>query len=322
MGTFGKVLAVLNVLAAIGFIGLAITDYGRRRAWEFVLQQQDFTVNGLAVDDKEQDVEGQSLKDLAGKRMQQQLGVSVATQADEVNSRHGAFTSAIQGADPETRRKLLLPLARNVVEHYEIATAKTADLANDAPLFTKITGPEGPVESAFNAATKASAYDVRRYAIAHFLFNTSVEPGDYQRTLAVVGLASYARALDAQTVHLQSMVPQIGRDIENDRSAFVSNHRALIEQIVQLERRLRGLQEALAKHEEELNQHRALLAARKQDALDLNARIKETTTAAEKALALQSTLEKELFAADAEAARTKEANERLDKEIKTKELGR
>ena len=82
------------------------------------------------------------------------------------------------------------------------------------------------------------------------------------------------------------------------------------------------MQETLAREEEQLGKDRNLLAARQQDVTDLTKRIEETKTAAEKALGVQSDLEKQLFAADAKAAELKDKNEHLDQEIRTKELGR
>src|SRR5438132_10761359 len=115
MGTFAKVLAVVNVVAALGFVCLAATDYARRRSWEFTLLAQDFQYNGLAVDDKQKDAEGQSLKELAGKTMQQALGATVSTQIEEVDARHTAVLSAINGAADKKAEvvKFVLPLARN-----------------------------------------------------------------------------------------------------------------------------------------------------------------------------------------------------------------
>jgi hypothetical protein len=326
MSTFGKALIGVNVVLAFAFVFLAATDYSRRRGWENLILQQDLTINGLAIDEKEKDAEGQLIYQLAGKNMQQQLGVTTSTQVEELRKRHDQIKSAIDGAANGAAKKAevvkyVLPLARNTVEYYLIATGNDAEFAAESPLMTKVMGQDGPFESAFSAGNGSSAYDVRRDAIAFFLFNTSVAPEEYQRTLGVVGLAAYARALEGQTVRLANMVPEVAHDISGDRTAFLSNHRALVEQIVDLDRKLRGLQELLAKHEEQLSHYQTLRAARAQDVQDLTKRIAETKAAAEKALAVQTDLEKQLFATDKQVADVKQKNEGLDREIKTKELG-
>jgi hypothetical protein len=329
MSTFGKALIGVNVVLAFAFVFLAATDYSRRRGWENLILQQDLTINGLAIDEDEKDAEGQLIYQLAGKNMQQQLGVTTSTQVEELRKRHDQIKSAIDGAADGAAKKAevvkyVLPLARNTVEYYLIATGNDAEFAAQSPLMTKVMGQDGPFESAFGAGNKpakSNAYDVRREVIAFFLFNTSVEPADYQRTLGVVGLAAYARALEGQTVRLANMVPEVAHDIGGDRTAFLANHRALVEQIVDLDRKLRGLQELLAKHEEQLSHYQTLRAARAQDVQDLTKRIAETKAAAEKALAVQTDLEKQLFATDKQVADVKQKNEGLDREIKTKELG-
>ena len=100
MSTFGKALIGVNVVLAIAFVFLAATDYSRRRGWENLILQQDLTINGLAIDEKEKDAEGQFIYQLAGKNMQQQLGVSVNAQTAELQQRHNDTKAAIDGAAP------------------------------------------------------------------------------------------------------------------------------------------------------------------------------------------------------------------------------
>ncbi|HEV3119214.1 MAG TPA: hypothetical protein VGY58_19320 [Gemmataceae bacterium] len=328
MNMFGKVLAVVNVVLAIAFLCLIATDYSRRRAWEFTLLGQDFQVNGLAVDDDEKDAEGALIKDLATKPMQQQLGVQVSTQVQALDDRYKKCKSAIEGAGNGAAKKAeivkyVLPLARTALEHYEIASAPNDAFDPEKELYKKLMGAEGVFDTAYNAGKKREAsLDARRYAIAHFLFGTSAEQQDYEQTLAVVGLAAYARAVEAQEVHLAAMVPQLQREMDNDRTNFIASHRGLIEKIIALNSAVQDLQQQLAKAEDLLSQSRSVLAARRQDADDLTKRIAAATASAKNALSVQNDLEKELFAADAEAAKLKDGNEKLDGEIKRKELGR
>jgi hypothetical protein len=327
MTTFGKVLAVVNVVLAIAFVCLIASDYSRRRAWEFAILGEDFQIGGLPVDDQQKDAEGQLLKDLVTKQMQQQLGAQTTTQVEFLTARYQKCKSAMDSAAaPDAKmvevQKFVLPLARNALEHYEIASAKAAAFAENADFYKKLMADDGPFESAYNAGKQATgSFDARRYAIARFLLGTSAEQRDYEDTLAVVGLASYAQAVEGQAVHLEAMVPALQREMVTDRNAFVDDHRALIERIVALNRQVQDLQLTLAKEEDLLTQSKTVRDARKQDAADLQKRIAAATAVAKHALTVQSDLEKQLFATDGEAARTKEQNEKLDLEIKRKELG-
>src|SRR6516165_9556435 len=98
MGLFGKILAILNALAALAFLALAAMDYGARHAWEFAILNQQFLVRGLPVDDKEKNADGQVLKDLIGKETKSRLGLgNEVTQAEMARSRHDQLKSELDG---------------------------------------------------------------------------------------------------------------------------------------------------------------------------------------------------------------------------------
>src|SRR5262245_44888888 len=61
MSLFGKILAVLNVLAAIAFVVLAAMDYQRRQDWSFAVLRHDIALRGLPVNEDEKDREGNLL---------------------------------------------------------------------------------------------------------------------------------------------------------------------------------------------------------------------------------------------------------------------
>jgi len=330
MPLFGKVLAGVNVVAAIGFIVLGVMDYDRRNAWAFSILQEEFIVKGIALDEEEKDADGRSVAALsAGTNMQKALGAGSRTQVEAVEKRYKAVKGEIEGAQGGAReiktKEAVLPLARTSQEHYEIALAKANDFNDGAPLFTKVMATDGTFEAAAKEAKKSakeSAPDVRRRAIARFLFGTSTSPQDFTQTMGVVGEEAYAQAVDAQATHLRSMIPLVENDIVKDRAQFATQHRALIDQIVELDGQLHNLQEQLAKHEEDLKTYQGQLGDRRRDAEDLNKRIKQAQAATAAALARQSDLEKQLFDADHEAAKTEADNQKLEREIKTKELGR
>src|SRR5215831_9522262 len=96
MSLLGKVLAVLNVLAAAAFIWLVVADYSKRNAYAFSTQQADFMLNGLPLDAGELDVEQQKRAELVGKEMSNQLfsGVpspKVKTQEEEIRQRYDSL---------------------------------------------------------------------------------------------------------------------------------------------------------------------------------------------------------------------------------------
>jgi hypothetical protein len=331
MGIFGKILATLNLLLAAGFIWLVSMDYGRRNAWDFQIRQEDFLIQGLPVDDTQQDAEGQRLVDLMGTQMSQQLftgvqGGQVKSQVAEVKQRHDALVSEISGAAEADKKKrlqeILIPLARSAVERanlrQRILNAKDADLGADGPFL----GNDSLFDNAYKDAQGTStALDHRRGLIAHFLFAVSTTPADYQRTLAVVGLDSYAREVEAQAATLRAMVPQFESLMASDRSAFVAAHQALIREIVTWTERLRRLQDDLTRQETQREQYKTLVAQRERDKDGLEKEIKAAQKSLAGDLKEQGRLEEELVAALKMIAATSAANQRLEQEIKNRELG-
>src|SRR3954471_9702623 len=91
MSTLGKILAVLNVLAAAAFFCLVALDWGMHRAWSRAVFQHDLVIQGLPVDDKQTDVDGQNVAGLITPGMLQQLvpgaDTTIKTQEAEVSRR-------------------------------------------------------------------------------------------------------------------------------------------------------------------------------------------------------------------------------------------
>src|SRR3954451_9441254 len=54
----GKILAILNLLAAVGFLFLGILDYAKRQAWADLALQREVLLQGLPLDENEPDADG------------------------------------------------------------------------------------------------------------------------------------------------------------------------------------------------------------------------------------------------------------------------
>jgi hypothetical protein len=118
MSIFGKLLAILNVLAAGGAIYLMAMNYSRTRAWEYVVFRQDLLINGLPLDKETRDPQGNLLFEDIGPNTQRELFPSepVLTQQEEVERVKRQVQAKLQGvADKKTQVALyartLLPMA-------------------------------------------------------------------------------------------------------------------------------------------------------------------------------------------------------------------
>ena len=123
MSLFGKILAFLNVLAAVAFFSLAAMDWGKRQAWAYDLYRHDLAIIGLPVNEDETDkdgvlrVEGLTQKTL--QEMFQQVGGNpVKTQRQEVEAVRSRLQAKLEETDPKETKlqkqaKFLLPLAQS-----------------------------------------------------------------------------------------------------------------------------------------------------------------------------------------------------------------
>ena len=328
MGTFGKVLVILNVLAGIGFLLLAGLDYGLRQSWAYRVQTQQFILRGLPVDDQEPGPDGRPLLEVLGKQMQETLfagaGNPVRTQVEAVTKRHDQIASAVRSAgnEAEARERLkeaLVPLARSEGGREELRQ----QIDNPKASVDDLLGPEGPLETNFREAAKGPAgggqqrdYDQWRAAIAHVLFNTGEE---YRWTLAVVGGNAYAREADSQADALAHMVEPLNKILSRDRADFVLSHRALIGQILALRDRLRTVTDTLAKQREVLERNQSLVRVRTAERDALLQQIKDAQQATQEALAQQTKLEQDLWNAQRTIATTEANNLQLERRIRERE---
>ena len=89
MSTWGKVLAVFNILMALAaFFYFFPTHWGTRHGWAYSYFRHELVLDGLPLNDQAKDTEGHVLKDKLSettlKQMFQGAGEPVSTQMKEV----------------------------------------------------------------------------------------------------------------------------------------------------------------------------------------------------------------------------------------------
>src|SRR5262249_37745639 len=103
MSLLGKLLAILNVLAAIGFVFLVVMDWQARHQWVHAVFVHERAIEGLPFNDKETDPDGNNLaKDMTEKTRLAILGGGkpVKTQVQEVGEVKNELQSKITSSDP------------------------------------------------------------------------------------------------------------------------------------------------------------------------------------------------------------------------------
>jgi hypothetical protein len=324
MATLGKVLAVFNVLAAIGFLVVAGMDYNKRQSWAYSHFLHQVAVSGLPLD-KDDDT-GR----LPGRTISEQFGTDAKkdlfkdpkgpmTQVDEVNGTVKVFKDAVaNAADINAKRDIiaahLLPEFAKAEDRddvsRELQTAKDADGMN--AIVTKWFDP-------IAARTTQGDRETRRRATADFLYNFEYTVDRHDRVQKVVGLDQYVAAAERQTLRLRDMIGRDRQVIAREQAAFVAQYQAVPPELTVLADKLQSLEAKLTEQKELVQKHTALRNARKTEVMTLSNQLAEEKQKAAKEFAALESVQRELFAVQRDWAEAQARNQQLERDLRNKE---
>jgi hypothetical protein len=339
MGLFGKILAILNVLAAIAFFWIAAADYSQRSQWSYSHFRHQLALHGLPVgnDDNTWRLPGRSIEsDLTTNTLNDMFATIPApfsghphkTQVEELNWLLAQIQGEVAGAaDIEAKRavlaKYLIPIQKTGEDRDQVI-AQLRSAKDEAG----INGLQQRLEQSFKDAVSVSQNNQtrdlhsRRESIADLLFNIIPSNAWHARVQTVVGLEQTAAAADRQAERLDKMAQRLRDAIADERTKFVKDYEILIPELKNLSLDVKRYEQRLAEHKGLVNRYTAMKNARTAEVSELNQKIQAATreVAAETA-ALQS-LEQRLFAAQQQMAAAKAENERLERELRAQEAGK
>jgi chromosome segregation ATPase len=334
MATFGKVLAVINVLAAIGFLVFVGMDYSKRQNWAYAHFRGQLAINGLPVDERDEtgrlpgrNVASQLGKDAIGELFRGSPGAP-RTQVEEVNFRKGQIETEISAApDLNAKRavlaKYLLPLAAEgdvrdsfmdrlrKLNDQEVA-ALTEDLNG---YFARAISPQKP-------SGEERDIEDRRRSIADLLYNLDATPEGRTRTQTVVGMVHYINAADRQYANLRTMSDRLRAAIAAEQKTFIGAYQAVLPELARLDAELKTYDAKLADEQRRVKEHTALRNNRQAEATALQQQLQKTTQDAAAELAALDGYQKRLFELEQEFAKLQAGNQRLEADIRVKETGR
>lgn len=338
MSLFGKVLTILNALAAIAFLVLAGMDYRARNDWAYAVFRHELAIHGLPLDDRDdswrpgrpivKDVSEKTLTDLFSKAGS--FDKNVKTQLAAVSyAKNQALQYIDAGADDKQKRQLVANVWLPLLKHSSLR-----DNARNAINDPKITIEQlrGNIEALFQEVAdelnkpqkdRATA-EVRRMKVADLLYN--FYPGDdpqlRERCLATVGLEAYVGAADRQATNLFGMINNLELAMREQSAAFARQYQDLLPKLVLLNDQLKADRARLDQQKKILEQSNILYQARKAERDDLLEQIRRQSDLATAETVSLGTLQQRLFDLQREIAAARESNEKLEKQIRTKETGR
>jgi hypothetical protein len=338
MSIFGKVLAILNVLAAFGLAYAALLDWTQRQSWAYAVYRMDFPIKGLPVDQDEIDTDGHrridNISDTTIQEVFKQVGglegtttplPEDKTQLREVKRVHDKLKSEIdrQPNDAAKREKLksvLLPLANTVSERQKLDSKKLDELMGEfEKAFAAVTGKAGQGQE---------PEDTRRL-IAHLLFGVSQADSKpeqvnqaRQRVAVVVGLKAFTHEVNLRARALEQMSHQLQADMAADRSQFDRDQRRILGELEFLARDLDERKEELDRRQTLVNRHNALLKAREADIVELKKQIDTAGEATKTALTELAKEQGRLFGVQTQVGEDLQKNLRLEEQMRTIENAR
>lgn len=337
MSLFGKILAVLNVLAAIGFLALATMDYNRRSAWSQGHFHRELQLHGLPVDkdDPAFRIPGEAIVvDMSTGSMKAVFGDPnfPKTQSEAVQAALADLkTKYDAAANPAEKAKIvqmyLVPL-QSRVDAREAVRQRTLTAKDAAAVDALFADLEGEFQRAFSVQRPDGGkrdYIERRRSIADLLVN--IDRGAQWRDYVqkVVGIEEYTQAVARQARHLDDMSARYEAMIADDREHFVRRYQAEMPELIALNAKLAEYQVKVDAQRKLLADHQTQRNARRDDAngsKDYEKRIEAQTKLAAEELAKLIDLQNRLFALQQEFALTMAANAKLEQEIRAKDQGR
>jgi hypothetical protein len=336
MSLLGKVLTILNALAAIAFLVLAGMDYRARNDWAYGVFRHELAIHGLPLDDRDdswrpgrpivKDVSEKTLADLFSKAGSFDKNVKTQLAAVAYAKKQALDFVDAGTNDQEKRDRIALAWLPQLTHaslrddlRKRFASKSIDELRTElSTLFDYVT------QELTKPANQKSTAEVRRMMVADLLynFNPGNEPELRERCLATVGLEAYVGAADRQATNLFGMINNLDLAIREESAAFARQYQDLLPKLVLLNDQLKADRARLDQQKKILEQHNILYQARKAERDDLLEQIhRQSDLAAAETVSL-GTLQQRLFDLQREIAAARESNEKLETQIRTKETGR
>ncbi|HVS34151.1 MAG TPA: hypothetical protein VMS17_01135 [Gemmataceae bacterium] len=114
------ILAVLNIVGAVGFVVLGLMDYAKREAWSYANHVHDVALAGVAQDDKQLDAYETPIKENLGADTKKEWfgGEPISTQVEEVDRVKLAVDGLVKAKDDPAKSAEMARILTPFAQHY------------------------------------------------------------------------------------------------------------------------------------------------------------------------------------------------------------
>lgn len=338
MSLWGKIFAVLNIVAAVGFVVVAGMDWGQRQRWAYSVFRHDLFVKGLPIDAQERDADGSPRVDrltpaTLNAILPSGTGPQVTTQQDEVKRLRQLIEGKINGNDvPGTPGQKLARYLRPLASTARQRDSLTGYMA--APPNEDVTKQlQADFDQEFAGVNEVGADGAkhstqqRKENAARLLFclgealheDPNVDyftTPAYKRFVNVVGLEGAARAADDESLVVQKMTEESVNAHAAELSQFVSDVDSAIYRAQGLGDAVQRQERFLKVKESEIAKAKLLVEARKEQIDALKKELAEFQGKTAQSLAEQAKAEQEIMDRLIELRDTGRKNQELEREIR------
>jgi hypothetical protein len=345
MSLLGKILAVLNVVAAVAFVVVAGLDWGQRHRWEYAVFRHDLLVDGLPIDKDEKDPTDQAPR--VNKLSDETLtgifksagGKPIKTQVEEVQALRDSVRAYVGNAEVANEQGQKLTRGQKLARYLHALARTYNERQYYAELMANPQVPEQQadqlqqqldrefdgVSAGANRTTEERKANAARllYCLGPALEDPKADPKvelpttpAYKRFVVVAGLTGAARAIDDQALVLSEMTRQAVSAIEADRNAFIAAADLTIYQLQDLADAVQQQEQILATRKAEADKQAALVEATTAKIGDLTKELaalrQDTRTKLDKQVAVEEDIMKRLI----ELRDTSKKNQELERQIR------
>jgi hypothetical protein len=354
MSIFGKILIFFYLLAVTVFLYVAAVDWAARYKWAYAVYRQELTLNGLPLDVKHEDEfynepEVDKLTDNTLQSIFTGFGSPVRTQMEEVERLHKRINEELAALSSEDAKRkkyaeLFAPLANNAAELDAIRKRAEDKGTQNAPvswtqleadindLFADLARYDTDDEGKMTGQPKTdrpilvqSLPRDKRRAAAHLLYTVhpkadeaSVE-ADHLRLQIVIGVNSFNEEAKHSAEVLEALGEHTALAIIGDRAGFEVDYNNGLADLRDRAETTASRTLDLTAQQKLKTEHTLLKEDREKDVAKAKDDLGKSRKATYAALEQQVAEEVTLFKAQRILGSAKEANEKLERQIRTME---
>jgi len=330
MSLLGKVLTVLNALAAIGFLVLVGMDYSARNSWAYSVFRHELAIHGLPLDDKDDSWRPgvPIVKDLNATTLQALFGPGAEGPKTQLSAVEGAKAAALGWIDEQPtdakKREMIAAVWLPTLRHLHEREA-ALNFIRTKPI-DELRGNIGAIfdETLQSIQSNKDGAEATRRRVADLLYNVNptADPALRDWAAAVVGLEEYVAAADRSANNLYAIARNLEQVVREENAILVRQYNDLLPRLTLLNERLKADKTRLETQQKLLETHTLVYQARRAERDELQQQLDAARQKAAAETVNLAAVQQQLFELQRDLASAREANEKLEAQIRGKELGR